>query len=192
MIQLRPASASARRTRRTAFSLAELVIVVVIIGIVASIAVPRVSSARVGAAESLAATIDNVRQAIDLYYAEHGRYPGYDPTTGLPNGDRFKDQLLKFSDAQGRTSDTYGAPYVHGPYLRPPFPKNPTNNLDTVHVKAKPGDPTPADGSVGWLAVLSHGYFAISATDAEMTKMGVDDDTKTALRGGGAMALGGG
>ena len=172
-----------RRAARRAFSLVELVMVVTIIGMIASIAVPRVSAgARSANAAALAATLGSVRTAIDAYYAEHGKYPGYVPGTDTPDGARFVNQLLMYSDAKGDTKPTYGGAYVFGPYLRAPFPTTPINKLSTVHVKAKPGDADPAAGTVGWIAVFSHGYFGISATDPELDQVGVRQADKQQLR----------
>ena len=149
--------------------------VVTIIGIVAAIAVPRISSAASKASENaLKATLTNVRKAIDCYYAEHDKYPGYDPNTGAPDNDQFVDQLLMYTNSEGETNATYVYPYIFGPYIRAPFPANPTNKLRTVHVKATPAAANPADGSVGWVAVLSHGFFGISATDADLERIGID------------------
>ena len=156
--------------RRTAFSLVELVMVVTIIGIVAAIAVPRMASASgTASANALRATLTNVRKAIDCYYAEHGSFPGYLPGTTTPDGTRFTQQLLEYTDETGASNATFGYPYVLGPYLRAPFAKNPTNNLSTVTVKANPSDPDPADGSVGWVAALSTGDFQISASDGDLS-----------------------
>lgn len=157
--------------RRSAFSLVELVMVVTIIGIVSGIAVPRMADASSRAsANALQATLANVRKAIDVYYAEHGLFPGYDPASRAAVSDRFTDQLVMYSDEQGRTTANYGYPYIFGPYLRAPFPKNPTNDLATVHMKTNPGDVDPADGTVGWVAVLSTGDFQISAKDSDLTR----------------------
>ena len=169
---------------RVAFTLVELVMVVSIIGIVTAIAVPRMSGAasRAGAS-SLEASVANVRKAVDVYYAEHAMYPGYDPAAGkAPDGGKFVDQLLMYTDAQGNTNANYGNPFLYGPYLRPPFPTNPTNTLKTVHVKAAPQDADPAEGSVGWVAVLSHGYFGISASDSDLDDAGVDPGKRALLR----------
>ncbi|MCH7703941.1 MAG: prepilin-type N-terminal cleavage/methylation domain-containing protein [Planctomycetes bacterium] len=164
------------RSRKSAFSLVELVIVVVIIGIIAGIAVPRIGSASAGAdAAALKTTLSAVRRAIDHYYAEHGQYPGYLPGTTTPNDAAFSEQLLQYTDLAGARSTTYGDPYFYGPYLRAPFPANPFNDLSTVRVKAAPGDDNPAAGSVGWVAVLSHGYFGILATAGELDKIGIKD-----------------
>ena len=176
----------ARARTRNAFSLVELVIVVTIIGMLASIAVPRMANASSGAKEAaLQATLANVRKAIDVYYAEHGKYPGYSPGTSAPHNAKFVEQLLMYSDDTGDTSETFSATYKYGPYLRAPFPTSPINHLATVHVKATPGDANPANGSVGWIAVLSHGYFGIHATDAELDDIGVEDAAmKATLKGG--------
>ncbi len=170
---------------RGAFSLVELIIVVTIIGIIASIAVPRLTNAAAHSrAHALDATLANVRKAIDNYYAEHGRYPGYDPATGTPNHARFVDQMLLYTDERGNTSATPSSPYFFGPYLRAPFPRNPHNKLATVHVKATPTDANPAPGSVGWVAVLSHGYFGIDATEQELIDLGITDpDVQVRIRG---------
>lgn len=170
------------RRRGGAFSLVELVIVVTIIGIIASIAVPRLSSVAAGSkANALQASVASVRKAIDIYYAEHGRYPGYDPSSSLPDGAKFVDQLLKYTDEEGNPSESYGGEFIYGPYLRPPFPKNPTNNLSTVHVKATPSAADPANGSAGWVAVLSHGYFGVLASDADLGSVGVVDAVRIDL-----------
>lgn len=58
------------------FTLVELVVVVMILGIIAAIAAPRLLSNAEDAREKAAATVvDNVRRGIDVYYAEHGVYP---------------------------------------------------------------------------------------------------------------------
>ena len=125
--------------KRQGFSLVELVIVVTIIGIIASIAVPRMSRASSNAeSHALQATLANVRKAIDVYYAEHSKYPGYTPGTTKPDNDSFVDQLLLYSDVDGNTNASPTAVYRYGPYIRSPFPRNPRNELDTVYVKAAP------------------------------------------------------
>lgn len=162
------------RRRRTAFTLVELVMVVTIIGIVSAIAAPRMANAAKNATSTaLSATLSTVRQAVDVYYAEHDQYPGYIPGSGIADGVKFIEQLTLFSNRNGDTSAAYSTVFRFGPYLRKPFPKNPTNNLATVDVKATPSDPNPEPGSVGWVAVLSHGYFGISATDSRLDDIGV-------------------
>jgi len=173
-------SGSSRRMRRVgAFTLVELVIVVTIIGILSAIAVPRLASAAGNAnAKALEATLTNVRKAIDIYYAEHGSFPGYLPGTSTPDNKSFRWQLTQFSDRTGNYRATYGSPFIYGPYLRSPFPTNLTNDLMTVKVKAVPTEADPVAGSFGWVAVLSTGAFSISATNAGLDGVGITDPIK--------------
>lgn len=160
---------------RRAFTLVELVMVVSIIGVISAIAVPRIANANVRAsARALQATLTNVRKAIDCYYAEHDRFPGYNPSNGSTDNAMFAKQLLEYSDRKGFTNPTLTAPFLYGPYLRAPFPKNPVNKIDTVYVKAQRSSPDPGGGSsYGWIAVLSNGDFGIFATDAELDDIGM-------------------
>ena len=162
--------------------------VVIIIGMISSIAVPRVAqAAKNSRVNALSETLTNVRTAIDVYYAEHSRYPGYDPSTGLPNDQKFVDQLLMYSNASGQTQAAPSGSYIYGPYLRSPFPQNPHNKLATVKVKPTPSTADPAPGSVGWVAVLSHGYFGIHANDTELEDIGAPTpNLKSLLRGLGS------
>jgi general secretion pathway protein G len=108
---------SRRSNPRAGFSLLELVIVIVIIGIIAAIAIPRMSRGAAGAADSaLSGNLAVLRNAIDLYAAEH--------TGAYPKLATISDQLTKYSDHAGATSDTKDADHPYGPYVRaiPPLP----------------------------------------------------------------------
>ena len=100
-------------SKRTGFSLIELVIVVVIIGIIGAIAIPRMSRGTTGAADSaLVSDLATLRNAIDLYAAEHG---GTFPTKAL-----FTDQLTKLTKADGTVDTGTGKAggFIYGPYIR--------------------------------------------------------------------------
>ncbi len=170
-----------------AFSLIELVLVVVIIGIVAAIAAPRFSRAVLSANQAyVESSVATVTRAMALYEAEHDRYPGYNPATGAPDGTWFVKQLLEYSDATGNTQANYGDPFIYGPYLRPPFPTNPINKLDTVQVLTDRGQFATPGGS-GWVAVLSTGDFRINATEVELGDLGIRQGAELGLGEGGAM-----
>ena len=184
-----PGSPTPARRRRPAFSLVELAVVLAIVAIIAAIAVPRVSQASKSATTSyVEESICVVRRAIELYYAEHGCYPGYHPSTGSPNGEWFVKQLLEYSNEAGDTRDTHGYPYIYGPYVRSPFPANPFNDLRTVGVKANPSGASPTLHSTGWIAVLSTGEFGINASAAQIQDLEVSGGGVKLLAGGGGAA----
>lgn len=120
--------------RRRGFSLIELVIVIVIIGIIGAIAVPRMSRAATGAADSsLVADLNVLRTAIDLYQAEHGG--------SFPSFASFEAQLTTFSDAAGNTNATKDTTHIYGPYIReiPSIKLGPAKGLNTVSNTAEDG-----------------------------------------------------
>jgi prepilin-type N-terminal cleavage/methylation domain-containing protein len=167
----RQASTQAKNSR--AFSLVEMVIVVVIIGILAGIAIPRISHAVTAArANALLETMAAVRTAIDHYYAEHGHYPGYDPGDGTPDDDMFIKQLTEYSDQNGNVSESPSAVFLYGPYLQLPFPTNPFNELSNVKVRAKHSTVSVLSTS-GWIAYLDDGSFEINASAEEIAKLEV-------------------
>lgn len=69
-----------RRSRRGGYSLIELLLVVMIVGVVAAIAIPRMSLGAGGAAEAaLKGNLAVLRSAIEAYRRDHGDQP---PPTG--------------------------------------------------------------------------------------------------------------
>jgi type II secretory pathway pseudopilin PulG len=134
--------------------LLELVIVVVIVGIIAAIAIPRMSRGTAGAADSaLSANLAVLRNAIDLYAAEHGgTYPA--ATT-------VADQLTKYTNASGTTNDTRTTEYIYGPYVR---------TIPTLPVGAKKGNTgiAAADAAgVGWIYSATPGTVTANTADTE-------------------------
>jgi general secretion pathway protein G len=65
---------------RAAFTLAELVVMVMILGIIAAIAAPKLlGTSRTATDQAVRQTLTTVRNAIDIYAAEHnGKLPGAD------------------------------------------------------------------------------------------------------------------
>jgi general secretion pathway protein G len=133
-----------------AFTLIEVVIVIVIIGIIAAIAIPRFSKAGEGSAEAaLQADLAVMHRAVSYYEAEHA---------AKPTAADVVAQLTKFSDDAGATAAARSATYRFGPYLRgiPKVPVGPNKGASGVAA-------APAAG-VGWLYDESTGDFAANMT----------------------------
>ena len=143
---------------RRAFSLIELVIVVVIIGVLAAIAIPRMSSGADGAkTNAVKANLAVLRQAIELHKAERGRYPGVGADadgTATFSADTFVTDLTTES-ADGT-----------GPYLRAIPEVGVGTNPDSNSVGSTTDNPpTEAAGTTGWLFNSSAGDIWANATD---------------------------
>lgn len=148
------------KSRKGAFSLVELVIVVVIIGVIAAIAVPRISRGARGAGESaLRGDLAVLRQAIDLYAAEHG---GTFPVAGT-----FEAQITTYTDDIGGTAGAPDATHIYGPYVRalPPLPVS----GEGVALGGKKGDKDVSDVDavgVGWLYTVATGTIVANTGTA--------------------------
>ncbi|UCE60103.1 MAG: prepilin-type N-terminal cleavage/methylation domain-containing protein [Phycisphaerales bacterium] len=149
------------------FSLVELVIVVVIIGVIAAIAVPRISRGAKGAGDAaLRMTLTGIRNAIDMYAAEHGG--------SFPTG---VDQAALETQLTGKT-DYDGTPNAtgdYGPYLRSGFPTLPVCALkgqsDVKFPLTAAGDPV-ADGTTAWAYSTDTGRFIANCAVAEVDENG--------------------
>jgi len=151
------------RCHRSAFTLVEVLIVVVILGIIAAIVVPRMSDFTVVANETnLKENLSKIRVHLQVYRNEHAAFP--DPT-------HLADQLTKFTDFQGNTSGSRTTQFRYGPYLEQ-MPPNPISKLATVRVAASPAEAAPpGDLDAGWWYNPTSGFFY-----ADLTPVHVDSD----------------
>ncbi len=124
---------SVRRAAHHAFTLIEVVLVIVIIGIIAAIAIPRFGSAAQNTqASSIIGSLKVLTNAGEVYAAEHN---GLSPVSA-PDGSvdatvqNFIDRLTGKSAADGATS---GNGLLFGPYIRA-LPPNPYNHLATIRI----------------------------------------------------------
>lgn len=140
------------------FSLVELVIVVVILGVIAAIAIPRLARGVTGAGDSsLRKNLQALRTAIDAYAAEHGgTFPGAN-ADGMGGGaetyEAFRNQLTRFSNAAGQCSETGGSSYPFGPYLQqiPVIPVGPNKGNAAVAIDKVNSPPLVTGGPQGWV-----------------------------------------
>jgi general secretion pathway protein G len=147
------------------FTLIELVVVVMILGILAAVAAPKLLNTSSTAAENgLKQTLGVVRDAIERYAAEHGgTLPGADGTEAT-----FKADLL------GDPDDPVNKPA----YLRGTFPKCPVAG-ENDGVKITPtagaitGEPTPTKS---WHYNAGDGQFICNSTAATKSDPAINYD----------------
>jgi prepilin-type N-terminal cleavage/methylation domain-containing protein len=180
------APSSLKRYVANGFTLVELLIVVIILAILAAIVVPQFASTTDDAKlASVDSTLSNVRAAIDLYYQQHGAYPGSITAvpsaacagtsgTGVATGGAgatavtaFQDQLGLYTDAKGGAcsiSDTTN--HKFGPYMKKStLPADPINNVATLTVVAAGNLNMTADGTTGgWKYDSKAGKFIMNHT----------------------------
>ncbi len=177
------------------FTLVELLIVVIILAILAAIVVPQFASttddAKVSALDS---TLANMRAAIDLYYQQHGEYPGEKDasaatgtactaTAGTGTGgagaqgeQAFLDQLSMFTDAEGGACSKNENDFKFGPYLKKNvMPENPITGKNALEVIAN-GDLAMAGtgANLGWKYDLSVGKFIANDTSNDASGIKYD------------------
>ncbi|MCA8989387.1 MAG: prepilin-type N-terminal cleavage/methylation domain-containing protein [Planctomycetaceae bacterium] len=128
---------TAHNRKRAGFSLIELVVVVLVMGILAAVAGPKMfdtaSDARLsGTKQSLSV----VRDAIELYRAQNGAYP---------------------SSANSAAFQTDMSTYLRGTFPQVQVGANKGSNAIRIHS----GSPTPS-GTEGWAYDTSTGSFIIN------------------------------
>jgi len=144
-----------RKTRGHAFTLIEVLIVVMILGILAAVVVPQFSSAADAARETaLKDDLRYLRTQVLVYRAHHdGVSPGYPDgdTNAAPTQDAFEAQMTRYSNAQGLTADQSSTAYRFGPYITR-MPANAVNGLSSIRFIG-PGEPFPSEaaGTHGWV-----------------------------------------
>jgi len=112
------------RANRRGFTLIEILIVVVILGILAAMVVPQFTSAASETREnSLKMDLFRVRQQLAIYQQQHDG--------SWPSVSNFADQLTKSTKTDGTTAPSPDTPYRWGPYLKQ-VPVNPFTGGDTV------------------------------------------------------------
>lgn len=117
-----------RRTPR-AFTVIELIVVVIILVLIAALAIPRFSrgATSISDTEMLRNQLAVLRSAIEMYYYDHSAYPAAAGSGRASAGSSsaFVQQLTLHSDGDGIVADQGSSRFSFGPYLRrgvPPCP----------------------------------------------------------------------
>jgi len=126
------------------FTLVEILVVVVILGILAAVVIRQLASADTDTREArVRSDLQMMRTQIELYKVHHNDDL---PSTGTAT---FAQAMTGQTDINGAVGTDYG------PYMRK-IPTNPFNDLDTVDVS---GTGTPGDESHGWDFNITTGAF---------------------------------
>jgi len=129
--------------RRSAFTLIEVLIVVIIMAVLAATIIPQFSSSTKDAkTSSLKFNMHTLRSQIEMYKVHHlGTLPA------ITNNDL--PQLYSATNVSG-TIGTSGTDYPYGPYVDQQLPVNPFDNSNKVTAVGTPGQkPTGVKGSLG-------------------------------------------
>ena len=123
-----PKRGSQHHRRGGAFTLVEILIVVLILGVLAAIVIPRFANASVEAKRNgTLSSLNTVRGQIELYMLQHG--------DSAPDFTTYSDweQLVQATDARGRIGAKGAEAY--GPYMqsRPVNPLNGPPSMWLVH-----------------------------------------------------------
>ena len=147
------------------FTLVEILIVVVILGILAAIVIPQFTDASTQSkVSSCLSTLKSLRSQIELYKIQHNDNP---PTMGAL-GATFIDQMENYSSVAGVTAAAKDPaalpnPIIYGPYVQD-MPVNPWSDSETL---------AAADGgTVGWVYIEAEGdiFVAVGGLDPANTK----------------------
>lgn len=154
--------------RQAGFTLVELLIVIVILGILAAVAIPQFNNSTEEArASNLQSNLAIVRNALEFYRTNHqGKYPGYPVGGGTPTEALTISQLTLASKADGSTAAVGTAGYDYGPYIRENLPANPINGLSSLTVVGDAAAFPAADDTTGWIYQPKTGKLRANSTTA--------------------------
>ncbi len=123
---------------REGFTLIEILVVVILLGILATIIIPQISvSTEDAKLNTLKTNLSHLRSAVELYYYQHNNtYPGAtkhtDGTVVGSDGDAataFIPQLTQYTSVSGEVATSGSSVYQFGPYIKSAtLPSNPFNN----------------------------------------------------------------
>jgi general secretion pathway protein G len=141
-----------RPRKNKGFTLVEILIVVIILGILAAIVIPQFTSASTDARKSsLSTQLQSLQQQIALYQLQHNNNPPLLITTGWTT-------MTEYSDVNGNLSTTSDSTHIYGPYFQSP-PMNPLTAAADASVVA-----TTPTGTAGWVYSETTGKIYASGT----------------------------
>lgn len=150
-----PRGIAGHARRRAGFTLIEILIVVVILGIMAAVVIPRFSGATATSREAaLKESLRVIRARLDLFRYQHRDVPpgfvGGNPANA-PSELAFNQQMLQYTDEFCTASPNKTMVFRYGPYFSH-MPPNPLTGSTRVRVVGGPTMPSPQDHKTyGWI-----------------------------------------
>jgi len=146
------------------FTLIEILIVVMVLGILAMVIVPQITVSTQDAKEStLETNMAAMRNAVELYYVQHNNvYPGHNSILGagpaIPADAKiaFVQQLTQYTDINGVPATTKTTVYEFGPYIKNgvlpanPLATTPALGVDVTCDTSAVITAAPAAFTTGW------------------------------------------
>ncbi len=148
----------------SAFTLVEILIVVIILGILAAIVIPNIAGVTTIARETnLKENLSKIRAQIQLYRNQHN---------GFPTAASFVDQMIRYTRADGQVSAVRTDEYRFGPYLEQ-MPPNPITSDRAIRAAGAAGDSfSPGDADGGWWYNETTGAFFADLKDQHVDQEG--------------------
>ena len=142
------------------FTLVEILIVVVILGILAAIVIPQFTNASESArSSSLISQLQTIRSQLELFQVQHGgTYPTLDTTWAI-----MTSKSLTTDTGPTAPNNATG---TYGPYLQQP-PQNPFEASKSIAAAAAAG--------VGWVYTPASGTIKACMKKATADKLGLDE-----------------
>lgn len=126
---------------RSGFTLIEMLIVIIVLGILAMIVVPQVAVSTDDAKlKTLQTNLTTLRSAVELYYVQHNQtYPGEHDNAGASgptaaaSATAFVEQLTQYTDIDGKVAKVKDNTFKYGPYIKGgALPTNPFDSGSSV------------------------------------------------------------
>ncbi len=164
---------------QSGFTLIEMLLVVILLGILALAIIPQISvSSDDAKLSTLKTNLNTVRNALELYYHQHneafpgGAVPGTKPADVTDIAEAFAAQLSRYTDVNGNISNTHDdVTYKFGPYLKHSLPYNTFNDKNDIVIDTTEPDITVRDSTAtdnGWKFYYKTGvYIAADGTTGD-------------------------